>query len=83
MKFTNKYGKTFKTGAVGVVSTRFNQATKQMILVSFTPSGNYMRCKIYPTPKNVPSRIANEIYLFSTSNSALKGSHMSNTKITF
>jgi len=83
MKYKNKYGVTIKTEQIGVVKTRFSKNTQKMIVVSFTPSFKYMRCKLYPTPKNVPNRIKNELYLFSTDTFNQKGSHMGNSAISF
>jgi hypothetical protein len=74
-EFTNKYGKSFRVGDQGEILSNFskNLNPTQVRIVSFTPSGMYMRAE---DERGIT-------YLFSTSNSNLKGSHMGNSYISF
>lgn len=73
--FTNTFGITFRVGDLGEIRRNFskNQNPKQVRIVSFTPSGNYMRCEDE----------RGGLWSFSTATYNLKGSHMGNTYISF
>lgn len=73
--FMNKFGITYRVGDRGEILRNFskNQNPTQVRIVSFTPSGNYMRCEDE----------RGRIILFSTATKNLRGSHMGNAYISF
>jgi len=75
-EYTNEYGVTYKVGQTGKWYIRFRkeQSDDVLTIVSFTPSGKFMR---------VTSNKGKAIYLFNTSNGIHRGSHMGNARITF
>ena len=82
-EYTNKYGKTFRIGQIGISISRFSNSETTYKIVSFTDNGKYMRCKRLDIPSGAPERIKNQLYLFSTDNCTLKGSHLGNCHIEF
>jgi hypothetical protein len=75
-EYTNSWGTTYKVGQTGRWDQRFRKEQRDDVLtiVSFTPSGQFMR---------VTSSKGNGIHLFSTETLNLKGSHMGNSGIRF
>jgi hypothetical protein len=73
--FTNSFGITYRVGDRGEIRRNFskNQNPTQVRIVSFTPSGKYMRCEDE----------RGSIISFSTETRNLKGSHMGNAWISF
>lgn len=77
------YPMGLETGQIGVVKSRFSNSESKMKIVSFTDSGQYMRCIRIDISDKAPKRIKDQLFLFSTSTMIQKGSHMGNTKIYF
>jgi hypothetical protein len=75
-EYTNSYGVTYKVGQTGRWYQKFRKEQRDDVLtiVSFTPSGKFMRAS---------STVGTYIYLFSTENCILRGSHMGNSSIAF
>ena len=72
-----------KIGQIGVVEGRFSKSKTRMRIVSFTDSGQYIRCVDIDVPSHFPKRIKDQLFLFSTKTMIQKGSHMGNVKISF
>jgi hypothetical protein len=75
-EYTNSWGVTYTIGQTGRWDQRFRkeQSDEVLTIVSFTPSGKFMR---------VTSTKGKLVYLFSTETLILKGSHMGNSGIRF
>jgi len=73
---TNSWGVTHVVGQTGRWDQKFRREQRDDVLtiVSFTPSGQFMR---------VTGSKGNSIHLFSTETLNLKGSHMGNSGIRF